>query len=163
MDRLQARVAKLARVLDVAKALVAERDLDRLLTLIVQAAARVVEADRCSLFLVDRERGELWSKVAQGVAMKEIRIPIDRGIAGAVATGNTSINIPDAYKDPRFNQNVDKQTGYRTRSILCVPMRSVEGEVVGVLQALNKLSADGVFNEEDEELLSALGGQAAAA
>src|SRR6478672_4959994 len=139
MDRLQARVTKLGRILEVAKALVAERDLDRLLKLIVHAAARVVEADRCSLFLVDRERGELWTKVAQGIGTKEIRIPMDRGIAGAVAKTNEAINIPDAYKDPRFNQNVDKQTGYKTRTILCVPMRSLEGEVVGVLQALNKL------------------------
>ena len=162
MKRLQQRVEKLGGILDVAKALVAERDLDRLLNLIVQAAARVVEADRCSLFLVDRERGELWTKVAQGMGMKEIRIPMDRGIAGAVATTNTAINIPDAYKDPRFNQNVDKQTGYRTNTILCVPMRSLEGEVVGVLQALNKLDGK-AFHDEDEELLSALGGQAAAA
>jgi HD-GYP domain-containing protein (c-di-GMP phosphodiesterase class II) len=79
-----------------------------------------------------------------------------------VATTNSIINIPDAYKDPRFNKNVDKQTGYRTRSILCVPMRSHEGEVVGVLQALNRLD-DKPFTAEDEELLSALGGQAAAA
>src|SRR5947208_10354600 len=116
MDRLQARVEKLGGILEVAKALVAERDLDRLLLLIVGAAARVVEADRCTLFLVDQERGELWSKVAQGVGMREIRFPMGRGIAGAVAQTNTSVNIPDAYKDPRFNQNVDKQTGYRTRS-----------------------------------------------
>src|SRR3954452_12272581 len=156
MDRLQARVAKLAKILDVAKALVAERDLDRLLKLIVDAAQRVVEADRCSLFLVDHERGELWTKVAQGLGVKEIRIPMNRGIAGAVATTNSIINIPDAYKDPRFNKNVDKQTGYRTKTILCVPMRSVEGEVVGVVQALNKLD-DKPFTDEDEELLSALG------
>src|SRR5207302_1900965 len=96
------------------------------------------------------------------VGIQEIRFPMGRGIAGAVAETNTSVNIPDAYKDPRFNQNVDKQTGYRTRSILCVPMRSVTGEVVGVLQALNKQDKN-PFNEEDEELLSALGGQAAAA
>src|SRR5438876_2819876 len=94
--------------------------------------------------------------------MREIRFPMGRGIAGAVAQTNTIVNIPDAYADARFNQNVDKQTGYRTRSILCVPMRSVEGDVVGVLQALNKLDGN-PFNEEDEELLSALGGQAAAA
>ncbi len=162
MGKLQHRVEKLGGILEVAQALVAERDLDRLLKLIVEAAARVVEADRCSLFLVDRERGELWTKVAQGLGMKEIRIPMDRGIAGAVATTNSIINIPDAYKDPRFNKNVDKQTGYRTRSILCVPMRSHEGEVVGVLQALNRLD-DKPFTAEDEELLSALGGQAAAA
>ena len=162
VDKLQQRVEKLGGILDVAKALVAERDLDRLLKLIVHAAARVVDADRCSLFLVDRDRGELWSKVAQGVTMKEIRFPMGRGIAGAVAETNTPVNIPDAYADPRFNQNVDKQTGYKTRSILCVPMRSVEGEVVGVLQALNKLDGN-PFNPEDEELLFALGGQAAAA
>jgi len=160
----QQRVEKLGGILDVAKALVAERDLDRLLNLIVEAAARVVDADRCSLFLVDHERGELWTKVAQGLGMgmKEIRIPMDRGIAGAVASTNQPINIPDAYKDPRFNKNVDKQTGYRTKAILAIPMRSVEGEVVGVLQALNKLDGR-PFTQEDEELLSALGGQAAAA
>ena len=162
MEKLRQRVEKLGGILEVAKALVAERDLDRLLLLIVGAAARVVEADRCTLFLVDQERGELWSKVAQGVGMREIRFPMGRGIAGAVAQTNTSVNIPDAYKDPRFNQNVDKQTGYRTRSILCVPMRSVTGEVVGVLQALNRQDRK-PFNDEDEELLSALGGQAAAA
>jgi HD-GYP domain-containing protein (c-di-GMP phosphodiesterase class II) len=162
VDKLQKRVEKLGGILDVAKALVAERDLDRLLILIVQAAARVVEADRCSLFLVDHERNELWSKVAQGVGIQEIRFPMGKGIAGAVAQTNTPVNIPDAYADPRFNQNVDKQTGYRTKTILCVPMRSVEGEVVGVLQALNKQD-DKPFTAEDEELLSALGGQAAAA
>jgi HD-GYP domain-containing protein (c-di-GMP phosphodiesterase class II) len=94
--------------------------------------------------------------------MKEIRIPMDRGIAGAVAATNTPVNIPEAYEDPRFNQAVDKQTGYRTKSILCVPMRSLENEVVGVLQALNKLDGN-PFSPEDEELLFALGGQAAAA
>jgi HD-GYP domain-containing protein (c-di-GMP phosphodiesterase class II) len=162
VDQLQQRVEKLSGILEVAKALVAERDLDRLLNLIVKSAARVVDADRCSLFLVDRERQELWTKVAQGMGVKEIRIPMDRGIAGAVASSGELINLPDAYVDPRFNQAVDNQTGYRTRAILCVPMRSLEGEVVGVVQALNKL--DGTqFNSEDEELLGALGGQAAAA
>jgi HD-GYP domain-containing protein (c-di-GMP phosphodiesterase class II) len=161
VDPLQQRVEKLSGILEVAKALVAERDLDKLLTLILQASKRVVDADRCSLFLVDRERSELWTKVAQGSA-KEIRIPLDRGIAGAVATSGQSINIADAYADPRFNPAVDKQTGYHTKAILCVPMRSAEGEVVGVVQALNKI--DGThFDSEDEELLGALGGQAAAA
>jgi HD-GYP domain-containing protein (c-di-GMP phosphodiesterase class II) len=162
MDRLQVRVAKRASVLDVAKALVAERDLDRLLKLIVQAAARVVEADRCSLFLVDKAKGELWSKIAQGVGTREIRFPTGKGIAGTVAETNAPINIPDAYDDPRFNPDVDRETGYRTKSILCVPMRSLEGEVVGVLQALNKVSGE-PFTDEDEELLSTLGGQAAVA
>ncbi len=162
VDNLQHRLEKLTGILDVAKALVAERDLDRLLKMIVDSAARVVEADRCSLFLVDHESGEMWSKVAQGVSMKELRFPLGRGIAGAVAQSNRSENIPDAYEDPRFNRDFDKQTGYRTRAILAVPMRSVEGEVVGVLQALNKIG-EIPFSSEDEELLGALGGQAAAA
>ena len=121
----------------------------------------MVEADRCSLFLVDHERGELWTKVAQGLG--DEGDPHPHGPRHRRRGGETdkAINIPDAYKDPRFNQNVDKQTGYRTRTILCVPMRSLEGEVVGVLQALNKLDGK-PFNAEDEELLSALGGQAAA-
>src|SRR5437868_14450807 len=104
----------------------------------------------------------MWSKVAQGVGTREIRFPMGKGIAGSVAETNVPITIAEAYADSRFNPEVDKETGYRTKSILCVPMRSVEGEVVGVLQALNK-RRDGPFDEEDEELLSALGGQAAAA
>ena len=162
VDRLEKRLRKLTGILEVAQALVAERDLDRLLNLIVPSAASVVEADRCTLFLVDQQKGEIWSKVVQGVGMKEIRVPLGRGIAGAVAQTNEIVNIPDAYGDARFNREVDKLTGYRTHSILCVPMRSLDGEVVGVLQALNK--KDGVpFDKDDEDLLMALGGQAAAA
>jgi HD-GYP domain-containing protein (c-di-GMP phosphodiesterase class II) len=156
---LQRRIAKLQSILEVAKALAAERQLDALLGQIVDAAAQVVEADRVSLFLLDRERGELWSKVAQGTG--EIRFPAASGIAGAVATAGRSINIQDAYADPRFHRAVDAATGYHTRSILCVPMRNAQGEVVGVLQALNR--REGVFTDEDEELLTALGGPAAVA
>jgi HD-GYP domain-containing protein (c-di-GMP phosphodiesterase class II) len=162
MTQLEERLRKLSGILDVAKALVAERDLDRLLHLVVTSAARIVNADRCSLFLVDRKRGELWTKVAQGMGMAEIRVPIGSGIAGAVAESGQSVSLPDAYTDPRFNASVDKQTGYRTKSILCVPMRSLEGEVVGVVQALNKRTAPH-FDAEDQELLEALGGQAASA
>ncbi|HXN81168.1 MAG TPA: HD domain-containing phosphohydrolase [Myxococcales bacterium] len=162
MDRLEQRLRKLTGILEAAQALVAERDLDRLLRLIVQSAASVVEADRCTLFLVDHQKDEIWSKIAQGVGMKEIRIPRGRGIAGAVAQTNVIVNIPDAYSDARFNPDVDKQTGYHTSSILCVPMRSLEGEVVGVLQALNK-QGEIPFDKDDEDLLMALGGQAAAA
>lgn len=164
MDRVaQNRVDKLGGILEVAQAMVAERDLDRLLKMIVASAARVVEADRCTLFLVDAERGELWSKVALGITTREIRFGIGKGIAGAVAQTGRAVNIADAYADPRFNQSVDRETGYHTKAILCVPMRSLRGEVVGVLQALNKHGGDEVFTTEDEELMGALGGQAAAA
>jgi HD-GYP domain-containing protein (c-di-GMP phosphodiesterase class II) len=156
---LKRRLEKLQSILDVAKAMTAERQLDRLLGLVVDEAAKVAEADRCTIFIADRERGELWSKVAHG--SREIRFPLGAGIAGAVATTGQAIRIDDAYADPRFNQNVDRTSGYRTRNILAVPMRNTKGEVVGVLQALNR--RDGAFTAEDEELLGALAGPAASA
>jgi HD-GYP domain-containing protein (c-di-GMP phosphodiesterase class II) len=157
---LSRRLSKLTSVLDVAKAMAAARDLEMLLPLIIFEAAKVVDADRCTLFILDRDRGELWSKVAQGAA-KEIRVQLGRGIAGTVADTGEVINITDAYQDPRFNREVDLTTGYRTHTVLCVPMRDASGEVTGVLQALNK--RQGSFGEEDTELLLALGGQAAGA
>jgi HD-GYP domain-containing protein (c-di-GMP phosphodiesterase class II) len=153
------RIRKLQSILDVAKAMTAERDVNRLLDLILREAKRVVEADRCTLFIVDKEKGQLWSKIAHGTG--EIRIPLDAGIAGAVAKSGVPVRIDDAYQDPRFNREVDQATGYHTRSILCVPMLSTSGEVVGVIQALNR--ADGAFTAEDDELLMALGGPAASA
>jgi HD-GYP domain-containing protein (c-di-GMP phosphodiesterase class II) len=157
-EDLRRRVEKLSTILEVAKAMTVQRDLDRLLDLILRAATRVVDADRSSLFIVDREKQELWTKIAQGTS--EIRIPLNTGIAGYVATTGHTVNIPEAYSDPRFNRSVDQSTGYRTRNILCVPMRNAEGEATGVLQALNK--SQGPFTAEDEELLIALGGQSAA-
>jgi len=156
---LARRLSKLQSILDVAKAMTAERQLDRLLALVVDEAAKVAEADRCTLFLADREKGELWSKVAHGT--EPIRIPLGAGIAGAVAATGVPIRIDDAYADARFNEGVDRATGYRTRNVLAVPMRNTRGEVVGVLQALNR--RDGAFGAEDEELLGALAGPAASA
>lgn len=157
------RVEKLTSILDVAKAMIAERDLDALLRIVVDEAAAVVDADRCSLFLVDRDRGVLWSKVAQGMGRGEaIRVPLGKGIAGQVAATGEVISLADAYADERFNREVDAATGYRTRALLCVPMRNTRGEVVGVLQALNR-KGDGPFTDEDTELLLVLGGQAAGA
>ncbi|MCI0574180.1 MAG: GAF domain-containing protein [Myxococcaceae bacterium] len=158
---LARRLEKLTSLLDVTKAMAAERDLDLLLPLILREAAGAVEADRCSLFILDRERNELWSKVAQG-AKGEIRMPATQGIAGAVVQSGAVINLPDAYADERFNRAFDRINAYRTRTILCVPMRDAHGEVSGVLQALNK-RGELPFDAEDEELLLALGAQAAGA
>ncbi|MBN1961861.1 MAG: GAF domain-containing protein [Deltaproteobacteria bacterium] len=161
-QRLRTRVAKLESLLDVAKAMTAERNLDALLHIILSAAVRVVDADRCTLWIVDRKRNELWTKVAHGLADGAcIRVPIGVGIAGQVAQTAKLINIPDAYADERFNREVDKNTGYLTRNLLGVPMYCTTGEVTGVLQALNK--KDGPFTSEDEDLLIALGSNAAAA
>ncbi len=155
------RMEKLTSLLDIGKAMASERNLDRLLPLIVGEVTKVMEADRSTLFLVDRERNELWSKIAQALEVREIRTPIGLGIAGFVAQTGRTINVPDAYADPRFNRDIDRRTGYHTRTILCTPMRNKPNEVFGVLQVLNK--RDGAFTAEDEELLLAFSSQAAVA
>lgn len=140
---------------------ISEQNLDTLLQTITRGSSTVLEADRSTLFVVDRVKKQIWSKVAQGAGMAEIRIPIGAGIAGQVALTGEVINIPDAYADPRFNREVDKKTGYRTRSILCMPMKDAGGKIIGVFQILNKLS--GAFTTADEQLLSAFASQAAVA
>jgi signal transduction histidine kinase len=159
--QVRLHVERLSSLLEVGKAINAEMDLDGLLTLIVERATQLLQADRSSLFLVDRGRGELWTKVAEGLATTEIRIPLGMGIAGTVAVTGETVNIPDAYADARFNPEVDRKTGYRTRTILCLPMRDRTGEILGVFQVLNR--RDGTFGKEDEELLAAVASQAAIA
>ncbi|MDX9719952.1 MAG: GAF domain-containing protein [Myxococcota bacterium] len=154
------REQKLSSILEIAKAMSVERELDQLLGLVIQEAKSVLDADRCSIFVLDAERAQLWSRVAHGLRSQEIRLPLGEGIAGWVAQHDTVLNLPDAYDDPRFQQSFDLSTGYRTRSILCAPMRGAKAEVVGVIQALNRNDAQ-PFDAEDEELLLALGGQAA--
>jgi len=155
------RLDKLGALLEIGKSLASERDLEKLLTMILNDVTQLTDADRSSLLLTDRENNQIWSLIAQGLDKREIRIPITTGIAGHVATTGEVVNVPDAYEDPRFNPEVDQQTGYRTGSMLCAPMVNREGEVIGVIQVLNKLS--GIFQEEDEEILLAFAGQAAVA
>ena len=106
----------------------------------------IVMADRASLFIHDRRRKQLWSKVADDLA--EIRVPSNAGIVGAVCTSGEPLNIADAYKDDRFNRRIDIATGYRTRTILCVPIKNQRAEVVGVVQCINKKSGV-AFTHED--------------
>lgn len=148
-------------MLDVAKLLNAEQQLDSLLPLVLSHASSMVDADRCTMFLVDRARTHLYSKFAQGTEA-EIRVPLGVGIAGVVAVDGDIINIPDAYLDARFNRSFDDTSNYRTRSILAVPMYDASGAIAGVIQALNKKDGS-AFSQDDEELLLALGGQAAVA
>lgn len=151
----------LQSLLEISKNLSAERDLDALLSLILDNVTKVMKADRSSIFLVDKTSGELWTKIAQGLDSTEIRIPITEGIAGHVATSGIPLRINNAYEDPRFNKEVDKETGYTTRSILCAPMKNREGDIIGVLQVLNK--TNGVFITDDENFLLAFCGQATVA
>ena len=158
MEQIEQRRRQSEMLLDVMKSFSSELEVDQLLRRIMETTSAVLHADRSTLFLVDKRTREIWSKVAQGDRMAEIRVPIGRGIAGTVAATGETINIPDAYADPRFNQEVDRRTGYRTRNILCAPVRDGAGEVVGVAQVLNK--AGGPFTRDDESLLAALSAQA---
>ncbi len=128
-------------------------DLGKLLTLILDAAATSLDADRGTVYLVDDIKKELWSKVLQGENMAEIRLPIGKGIAGVVAETGETVNIPDVYEDDRFNPDFDKKTGYRTRSMLCMPMKNKDDKIIGVFQLINK--NDGIFTGEDEEFIAA--------
>ncbi|MBI3548218.1 MAG: GAF domain-containing protein [Elusimicrobia bacterium] len=160
MDPKDRRIRKLEIILKVAKEMAVQYDLDTLLCHVVEAVRQVAEADRASIFILDREKGEFWSKVAQGAVA--IRFPAGSGLAGAAAREKAAINVPDAHADPRYNPEVEKQTGYATRSLLTVPMISTQGDVVGVIQAINRHHIP-AFVDEDAELLSALAGSAASA
>jgi diguanylate cyclase (GGDEF)-like protein len=155
------RPERLSSLLKVGMRLAAERNLDRLLAMIIEETTAVMNAERSSLFLIDAERGEMWAKIAQGVEVAEIRFPVGTGIAGTVGKTGEIINIPDAYEDARFNPEFDKKTGFRTRSILCVPLKNIVGDAIGAIQVLNKQS--GQFEQDDEALLTALAAQAAVA
>lgn len=158
MEARRKETEKSSLLLDVMRSLASELELDNLLFLIMAKTTEVMQADRSSLYLVDPKTNELWFKVAQGAELQEVRIPMGVGIAGYVAASGETVNIPDAHEDPRFNPEIDRQTGYRTRSVLCAPMRDGSGATVGVLQVMNKKT--GLFTREDEDLLSAVGAQA---
>lgn len=147
-------IERLSLLLDISKAMSSELAIDKLLIIIMDKTKYVLDADRCSVFLLDKDRNELWTKVAHGMDGKEIRIPANMGLVGHVVMTGKVLNVPDAYDDPRFDREVDKKTGYRTRTILSIPMKNRRGEVLGVFQVLNK--REGVFTHDDEELLEAV-------
>jgi len=133
--------------------------LDRVLERLVASLSDSVEADRASLFIYDEAKDELWSKIAQGLDSETIRFPADRGLAGACLRGGAIVNVPDAYADTRFNRAFDERTGYRTRSVLCVPIHGRDGRILGVIQVLNRRG--GPFRPEDISLVAELGAHAA--
>ena len=147
--------------LDIVSDVTAEIDLGSLLQRVMVEATRMLNADRSTLFLNDEKTEELFSRVAMGEGIGEIRLPNSAGIAGAVFTSQETVNIPYAYADLRFNPGFDKQTGYFTRSILCVPIINKDGKCIGCTQALNKKG--GGFTEEDESRLKAFTQQVAIA
>jgi signal transduction histidine kinase len=163
--QLQRKNIEMNSIKHIGRALSSELKIERLLMLVIEEVNRLMDAERGTFYIVDQEKGELWSKVAQKAEILEIRLKIGVGFAGHVAKTGDIINIPDAYKDPRFNPEIDKKTGYKTRSILCMPIFEASNDlsktrnIIGVLQILNK--RNGVFEKNDEELLASMASQIA--
>ncbi|NET61742.1 MAG: GAF domain-containing protein, partial [Symploca sp. SIO2E6] len=149
-----------AALLQATQSLVQSLDLEATLQSVMDQARKLMKADRSTLFMLSKETGELWTKVfnKEGTEIIPIRIPANRGIAGYVASTGEPLNITDAYQDPRFDPNADKQTGYKTRNILCMPVFNSGGELIGVTQLINK--EQGSFSSSDEEFMKAFNIQA---
>ena len=148
-------------LLKITNDMAASKTLDDALETLVGITSSTIGGERGTIFLNDENSQELYSRVAQGNFRREIRIMNTKGVAGWVFSNKEGAIILDAYKDDRFDKSVDMRTGYRTKSILCAPLKTVGGEVIGVSQILNKI--DGKFNDDDLEILEAMTKQAAIA
>ncbi|MFC1673575.1 GAF domain-containing protein [Pseudomonadota bacterium] len=159
------RLKRAEMLLDISRHMAGIETLDGVLRELVDIVSRETKAERSSLFLNDPETGELYTRVAQGENIREIRILNDSGIAGWVFSTAKGRIIDDAHADSHFNKSIDEQTGFRTRTILCAPIKTVKGEVIGVVQSLNK--KDGrkhvLFSDEDLDFLQDIATQAAVA
>jgi len=153
-------IEKYASLLEISKRINSEKNFDELLQLIAAEAAKLLDADRATLFLLDKDRGELWAKVALGTT-DTIRFDARLGVAGAVLISGKKMTVEDAYKSPLFYPSIDSLTGFHTKNILSVPLVNFRREITGVFQVLNK--KEGRFTSEDEQFVEALAAQAAIA
>ena len=151
---LQQENKRLSILLEISKNLVSITDFDVLLQTIVEHAKDAIFAERATLFLLDKSTNELWSREGTGIQHKEIRFSAEKGIAGEVVTNNEFLISDDPYSHPKFNKEFDLKTGFTTRSLLCVPLRNLKGEVLGAFQVLNKIG--GNFAEEDVSFLNSM-------
>ena len=154
-------VRRLSVLVEVADTVTQRLSLDHQLPRLIELIVEALDAERATLFLHDADAGELFSRVAGGEGVSEIRMPQNVGIAGSVFGSGVAEIITDAYRDARFNPEVDRRTGYRTRDILCVPLRNRADQVIGATQVLNKRS--GPFTTADMALLEAISRHAATA
>ncbi|KAF1319944.1 3'5'-cyclic nucleotide phosphodiesterase, partial [Globisporangium splendens] len=154
-DAIQKAQGKAQTLLDLSAVLFRELETNSLLIAIMDAIKKPMNASKCSTFIMNEDNTELYSPVGSDIncdlAQEAFRIPVTWGIVGAAVQSGEIINVPDAYQDPRFNQTIDKQTGFITRSILAVPIKDANGRVLGVLAMINKLSKQ-YFDKDDEEL-----------
>jgi signal transduction histidine kinase/putative methionine-R-sulfoxide reductase with GAF domain len=158
-DRFQKQLEALKEISwDISSA----QEVDAILPKIMKKVTQLMKADRSTFYIVDAQRGELWSKVLEGEQAVTIRLRVGEGIAGWVAQTAQVLNLEDAHADARFDRSWDQSSGYRTKSLLCMPILNRELRVIAVIQCLNKQDRRR-FNEEDEELLHCIGGQCAIA
>ncbi len=154
VDKVLYESKKLSVLLEISKSLNSITDFDELLHTIIVLAADALNAERATLFLLDRKKKQLWSRSGIGIEKQEIRIPMDTGIAGEVVLSGVAQIIDDPYANPKFNRDVDIKTGFKTRNMLCLPMHNIEGTTLGVFQILNK--KDSNFSNEDLQFLGAM-------
>lgn len=147
----------ISTLLDISSALSSELDLDNLIRLIMNKASQITCADRSSLFLLDASRQELWTKYAKGLGDKMIRVPIGKGIVGMVAESKEPYITNEAYENPFFDSSADEKTGYRTQSILSVPVLNGNRQLQGVIQVVNKQGGD--FSMQDLRILNGFAAQ----
>ena len=156
LNRQAALNERLSTLLALSADLTSELDVDRLFEKIIGRVTEAMKAERTSLYVIDWSNGTLWTKVAEKV--EEIRLPLGEGISGRVAETGAMINVADAWELPYYNREYDRKHRFRTRSVLCMPIRNQPGERIGVLQVMNKIGRDH-FNKDDEALLLGLASQ----
>ncbi|HEX9494695.1 MAG TPA: GAF domain-containing sensor histidine kinase [Candidatus Limnocylindria bacterium] len=151
---------QLALLLTLQRELALEPDIDVVLRRIAEFAVGLLDAERATVYVVDRERSEVWSRILTESELREIRLPLDgRGLASEVARGGGLLRIDDPYGDPRFDASIDARTGYRTRSMLVAPVDARDRTRLGVLQVVNK-KGDGPFTKDDEAVAQSLASSA---
>lgn len=161
LDQATARVSRLQATLKISSEFAQARETERLLDVIAEEATRLLNTDRASIFLWDRDRKEVRACPALGVEGNSLRLPDNVGIVGEVIQSGRSVRVDNAYQDPRFNRDVDQKSGYKTNNLLCVPLCDHTGMRIGAFEVINKKS--GRFDQADEESLQELGTQAAIA
>ena len=160
-EKLSRRLDRLRATLEIARTFASAREPQELLELIAREATRLLNSDRASIFLWDRDQKQLVACPALGVEGGKLWLPDNRGIVGQVIHTGKTVRVDDAYADPRFDKSVDHKGGYRTRTLLCVPLVNADGQRIGAFELINK--NDGLFTDDDEEALYQLGIQVAVA
>ena len=157
---VQRQTERFSAVLDISTQISAARDVDDLLRLVMERLTGLIGAEAATLFMADEATEELWSRVLRGSSLKEIRIPWSAGVAGHVFQSGKSLLLSDAYDDIRFNPEIDRQSGFRTRSMIAAPLRHVSGKVLGVIEVLHRKV--NVFSVDDRRLVEGVSAQVAA-